>query len=116
MDTCGTCSEYDRYGRCSHYYLYTGFIFQSLIRNFDLTDKGTWFDFLQRSTLGEAPESNQGYVFKSRERYNAPSSSPDQNDTVIITGLEVVFYSWISTSFGENLYANRKFVTSIKLV
>ncbi|XP_015766684.1 PREDICTED: semaphorin-5A-like [Acropora digitifera] len=38
-----------------------------------------------RSTLGEAPESNQGYVFKSKERYIAPSSSPDQNDTGIIT-------------------------------
>ncbi|XP_067023381.1 semaphorin-5A-like isoform X2 [Acropora muricata] len=38
-----------------------------------------------RSTLGEAPESNKGYVFKSKERYIAPSSSPDQNDTAIIT-------------------------------
>ena len=80
-------------------------MFQSLIHNFDNTDKGTWFDFFQRTTLGEAPESNQGYVFKSNEKYNAPSSSPDQNDTAVITGLEFVFYSWISASLGENLYA-----------
>jgi len=46
------------------------------------TGSCTWRN---RTTLGEAPESDQGYVFKPKEKYNAPSSSPDQNDTAIIT-------------------------------
>lgn len=46
------------------------------------TGSCTWRN---RTTLDEAPESNQGYVFKSKEKYDAPSSSPDQNDTAIIT-------------------------------
>ncbi|XP_044178744.1 semaphorin-5B-like isoform X2 [Acropora millepora] len=45
------------------------------------TGSCTWRN---RTTLEEAPESNQGYEFKPIETYNAPSSSPDQNDTAII--------------------------------
>ncbi|XP_015764633.1 PREDICTED: semaphorin-5A-like isoform X2 [Acropora digitifera] len=38
-----------------------------------------------RVNLGESPESNQGYVFKSEKKYIAVRSSPEQNDTGIIT-------------------------------
>ncbi|XP_044178749.1 semaphorin-5B-like isoform X2 [Acropora millepora] len=51
------------------------------------TGSCTWRN---RTTLGEAPESIQGYVFKPKEKYNAPSSSPDQNDTAIITDVDFV--------------------------
>ncbi|XP_015766704.1 PREDICTED: semaphorin-5A-like isoform X3 [Acropora digitifera] len=53
------------------------------------TRKCTWRN---RTTLGEVPTTDQGYVFKSKEKYNAPSSPTEQNDTAIITEDGTLFF------------------------
>ncbi|XP_067023008.1 semaphorin-5A-like [Acropora muricata] len=70
------------------------------------TGSCTWRN---RTTLGEAPESNQGYVFKSNETYNAPSSSPDQNDTAIITEDGTLFVGTFLTIGGFSIIYSKRF-------
>ncbi|KAK2548311.1 Semaphorin-5A [Acropora cervicornis] len=53
------------------------------------TKKCTWRN---RTTLGEVPTTDQRYVFKSKEKYNAPSSPTEQNDTAIITEDGTLFF------------------------
>ncbi|XP_044179118.1 LOW QUALITY PROTEIN: semaphorin-5A-like [Acropora millepora] len=62
-----------------------------------------------RTTLDEAPESNQGYVFKSKEKYDAPSSSPDQNDTAIITEDGTLFVGTFLALGGHSFIYSKRF-------
>lgn len=58
-----------------------------------------------RTNLNDAPGSNQGFVFKSDERYDIPSSSPDQNDTAIITEDGTLF----TASQGRSIIYSKRF-------
>ncbi|XP_074622240.1 semaphorin-5A-like isoform X3 [Acropora palmata] len=70
------------------------------------TGSCTWRN---RTTLDEAPESNQGYEFKSIETYNAPSSSPDQNDTAIITEDGTLFVGTFLALGGHSIIYSKRF-------
>ncbi|XP_067023378.1 semaphorin-5A-like isoform X6 [Acropora muricata] len=70
------------------------------------TGSCTWRN---RTTLEAAPESNQGYEFKPIETYNAPSSSPDQNDTTIIAEDGTLFVGTFLALGGHSIIYSKRF-------